>query len=255
MKNTNYNFGASSTYDNTQNMQNNYISNNNHPETENKKKKNILAAIDINSSFNNKKRPYSANKPLFNNDLSQHNNLYNNKNRPEKKKDKVHDNLDLANYQNYKNINSNFYQNQIDKIVKEYGNIADIDENLLREYIENLNSENIINRQNNNTDLNLEMNMKKDNYNKTYDDNTNVKISREREKNITSDKVKKGKLFVEEEAICGEENNFHLYNLQHNQKDKLGGQHGYVQDDIVINQENDENLEDNYENDNNENTV
>jgi len=103
------------------------------------KKKNILAAIDLNSDFSNKKRPYSANKPPHKLHINKQNPYNKNKPRSAKSKSKNYDNLDLGNFQNLKNINKEYYQKLIDKLINEYGNNSDIDEEILNAYLNKIN--------------------------------------------------------------------------------------------------------------------
>lgn len=159
--NTNSRFGGAAFYQDSQNIDANMkyniqINNTNDFNYEPGKKKNILAAIDLNKNYYDKKRPYSASKPIkINNHFTQNSNL--NKARSAKSKVKAHDNLDLGNFQDLRNINADYYQALIDKITKEYGNI---DAELIQEYIRNLENENNIqiNDENNNND-NLEGNV------------------------------------------------------------------------------------------------
>lgn len=145
--------GSTALYEESQNMdsiniKNNIYYNNSNNNNKNKfnydsKQKNILAAIDINKNYYEKKRPYSANKMIYYDRQQASNNskasINFKKPRSAKSKIKNHDNSDLGNYQELKNVNADYYQALIDKITQEYGNV---DAELIHDYIKNLENEN-----------------------------------------------------------------------------------------------------------------
>lgn len=180
----------------------------------------INAFTNIINKNNTKKRPNSANKLL--NSLNLYPHMGKVKPNSANTKAKNYDNFDLANLENYRNINADYYQNQIDKITREFG----VPEN----FNQNRNHEN--------------------NYKDFGEDKPNII------KPILENQINKGdninninenisnKFFEEEAPNVGDEYNFHLYNLQNKINEDYQNKYNHDEDDIEDFQEND------YEDDN-----
>ncbi len=109
---TNAMMAGSSLYEESQVKNSNNLKNESKP-------KNILAAIDLNKNYYEKKRPYSAHKVIYHdnniqsitsNSNAANLNLNNNKPRSAKSKIKNYDNSDLRNHQHQNNVNADYYQ-------------------------------------------------------------------------------------------------------------------------------------------------
>ena len=203
--NANTKIGGSTLYEDSQNYDLNLKNNINHfiPNKNNyePKKKNILAAIDINKNYYDKKRPYSANKLNYLDNYPNHSKANLNKPRSANNKIKAHDNLDLGNYQDLRNINADNYQALIDKITKEYG---DIDAELILAYIRNIEN-------NNNNNLNNDIQIiENDNPETNRHDDYNRKVLINNQ-DISEINVNNNSEQIQREDL-GEENEDNFYN-------------------------------------------